>query len=74
MLKMIKPPFIPKVFSDADSPYVDPEFTSLTPIDSYNAGDILANEDNPYGGFSYGGGVDNAKQSSINKENELFKQ
>jgi hypothetical protein len=46
--KKIKPPFIPKINSDSDTPYVDSEFTNLTPVDSYNAGDSLGNEENPY--------------------------
>jgi len=51
--KKIRPPFIPKINSDSDTPYVDQEFTNLTPVDSYNAGDSLGNEENPYREFSY---------------------
>ena len=37
--KKIKPPFIPKLKSETDTKYIDPEFTSLAPTDSYHAGE-----------------------------------
>ncbi len=51
--KKIKPPFIPKIKSESDTRYIDSEFTSCTPTDSYNPGDSLDNSENPYRDFSY---------------------
>lgn len=54
LAKKIKPPFVPKISGKGDTTYIDPEFTSETPIDSYNAGDSLESKDDPYkDGFSY---------------------
>ena len=53
LAKKIKPPFTPKLRSDTDTRYIDPEFTSCTPKDSYNAGESLNDNENPYVGFSY---------------------
>jgi len=61
--KKIRPPFVPKIGGDTETPYVDNEFTNLTPVDSYNAGDSLTNEENPYRDFSY----DNEKK--LKKDN-----
>jgi hypothetical protein len=51
--KKIKPPFIPKIKSDVDTRYIDSEFTNCTPTDSYNPGDSLDNNENPYKNFSF---------------------
>ncbi len=51
--KKIKPPFIPKISSDFDTKYIDTEFTSCTPTDSYTPGDSLSEKENPYEEFSY---------------------
>ncbi len=51
--KKIKPPFIPKIKSEVDTRYIDSEFTNCTPTDSYNPGDSLDNNENPYKDFSY---------------------
>ena len=56
--KKIKPPFIPKLKSETDTKYIDPEFTSLAPTDSYHAGESLNEGDNPFIGFSYDSGKD----------------
>ena len=53
LAKKIKPPFTPKLRSETDTKYIDPEFTSDPPKDSYNAGESLNDNDNPYIGFSY---------------------
>ena len=51
--KNIKPPFIPKLRNENDTRYFDPDFTEDTSKDSYNAGDSLNENENPYVGFSY---------------------
>ena len=51
--KKIKPPFTPKLKSKTDTRYIDPEFTSLAPTDSYHAGESLNDNENPFFGFSY---------------------
>ena len=51
--KNIKPPFIPKLRNESDIRYFDPDFTEDTSKDSYNAGDSLNENENPYVGFSY---------------------
>lgn len=51
--KKIKPPFTPKIKSEYDTKYIDPDFTSCTPKDSVNEGESLENSNNPYDGFSY---------------------
>lgn len=51
--KKIRPPFTPKIKSEFDTRYIDPEFTSCTPKDSVNVGESLENSENPYVGFSY---------------------
>ena len=51
--KKIRPPFTPKIKSEYDTRYIDPEFTSCTPKDSVNVGESLENSENPYDGFSY---------------------
>ena len=51
--KKIKPPFTPKLRSKTDTRYIDPEFTSLAPSDSYHAGESLNDNENPFFGFSY---------------------
>jgi protein-serine/threonine kinase len=51
--KKIKPPFTPKIRSEFDTRYIDPEFTSCTPKDSMNAGESLNDLENPYQGFSF---------------------
>ena len=58
LAKKIKPPFIPKLKSETDTKYIDPEFTSLAPTDSYHAGESLNDGDNPFIGFSYDPGKD----------------
>ena len=51
--KKIKPPFTPKLKSETDTRYIDPEFTSNTAMDSYHPGESLNDNDNPFVGFSY---------------------
>ena len=51
--KKIKPPFTPKLRSETDTRYIDPEFTTSTAMDSYHAGESLNDNDNPFVGFSY---------------------
>ena len=51
--KKIKPPFTPKLRSETDTRYIDPDFTSLAPTDSYHAGESLNDNENPFVGFSY---------------------
>ena len=51
--KKIKPPFTPKLRSDTDTKYIDPEFTSCKQMDSYHAGESLNDNENPFLGFSY---------------------
>jgi serine/threonine protein kinase len=48
--KKVKPPFIPNINSDFDTKYIDSEFTCSTPTDSYNPGESLDKEQNPYTG------------------------
>ena len=60
--KKIKPPFTPKIRSETDTRYIDPDFTNCTPVDSLNPGDSLQEADNPYLDFSY-----NPKNGTENK-------
>ena len=53
----IKPPFTPKIRSDADVRYIDPEFTNCTPVDSYNPNDNIV--DSEYIDFTYDPKKDN---------------
>ena len=53
LAKKIKPPFTPKLKSETDTRYIDPEFTSNTTMDSYHPGESLNENDNPFVGFSY---------------------
>jgi protein-serine/threonine kinase len=50
--KKIKPPFIPRISNEADTKYIDTEFTNLTPVDSYNPQDFLEG-DSEFKGFSF---------------------
>ena len=49
--RKIKPPFLPKVNSEYDTPYID-EFNNMTPVDSLNGGDVSDNAED-YKEFSY---------------------
>ena len=60
--KKIKPPFTPKLRSETDTRYIDPEFTSLTAMDSYHAGESLGDNENPFVGFSYDANKEEEKQ------------
>lgn len=60
--KKIKPPFTPKIRSETDTRYIDPDFTNCTPVDSLNPGESLGEADNPYLDFSY-----NPKNAGENK-------
>jgi protein-serine/threonine kinase len=51
--KKIKPPFTPKIRSEFDTRYIDPDFTNESPKDSVNVGESLDNNENPYTDFSY---------------------
>ena len=62
--KKIKPPFTPKLRSETDTRYIDPDFTSLAPTDSYHAGESLNDNDNPFVGFSYDANKEGDKQQS----------
>ncbi len=66
--KKIKPPFTPKIKSEFDTRYIDPEFTSCTPKDSVNVGDSLDNSENPYTDFSYDPSKENVKDENNNIE------
>lgn len=67
----IKPPFIPKIRSETDVKYIDPEFTMSSLKESENLVDGNEyNNDNHYSGFSY----DSSKKEGIfdpnlNKDN-----
>ncbi len=62
--KKIKPPFTPKLRSETDTRYIDPDFTSLAPTDSYHAGESLNDNENPFVGFSYDANKEGDKQQS----------
>jgi len=62
--KNIKPPFIPKLRNENDTRYFDPDFTEDTSKDSYNAGDSLNENENPYVGFSYDANKEGEKEVS----------
>ena len=62
--KKIKPPFTPKLRSETDTRYIDPDFTSLAPTDSYHAGESLNENENPFVGFSYDANKEGDKQQS----------
>jgi serine/threonine protein kinase len=49
--KRVKPPFIPKIESEVDTKYIDTEFTTSSPTDSYTPEEELENNDNPYKGI-----------------------
>lgn len=51
--KKIKPPFLPKLNSETDTPYIDNEISSLASVDSFNGGDLTEVEDSQYKEFSY---------------------
>ena len=44
-MKKICPPFTPKIANEADTKYVDKEFTDMTPIDSYADESLKSSED-----------------------------
>ena len=60
--KKIKPPFTPKLKNETDTKYIDPEFTSITTMDSYHAGESLNDNENPFVGFSYDANKEGDKQ------------
>ena len=60
--KKIKPPFTPKLRSETDTRYIDPEFTSIAATDSYHAGESLNDNENPFVGFSYDANKEGDKQ------------
>ena len=62
--KKIKPPFTPKLRSATDTRYIDPDFTSLAPTDSYHAGESLNDNENPFVGFSYDANKEGDKQQN----------
>ena len=62
--KKIKPPFTPKLRSETDTRYIDPDFTSLAPTDSYHAGESLNENENPFVGFSYDANKEGDKQQN----------
>ena len=62
--KKIKPPFTPKLRSETDTRYIDPDFTSLAPTDSYHAGESLNDNENPFVGFSYDANKEGDKQQN----------
>ena len=62
--KKIKPPFTPKLRSETDTRYIDPDFTSLAPNDSYHAGESLNDNENPFVGFSYDANKEGDKQQN----------
>ena len=62
--KKIKPPFTPKLRSETVTRYIDPDFTSLAPTDSYHAGESLNDNENPFVGFSYDANKEGDKQQN----------
>jgi serine/threonine protein kinase len=50
--KRIKPPFIPKLKSNCDTKYIDSEFLTEQPCDSYNKGDTIDTKDDLFKDFS----------------------
>jgi protein-serine/threonine kinase len=62
--KKIKPPFTPKLRSETDTRYIDPEFTSLAAGDSYQAGESLNDNENPFVGFSYDANKEGEQQDA----------
>ena len=65
--KKIKPPFTPKLRSETDTRYIDPEFTSCQAVDSYHPGESLNDNDNPFVGFSY----DASKEGDKPQDNQI---
>ena len=51
--KKIKPSFTPKIRSEFDTRYIDPDFTNESTKDSVNVGESSDNNENPYIDFSY---------------------
>ncbi len=52
--KRVKPPFIPKIESELDTKYIDTEFTTSSPNESYTPEEELENnenQENPYKGI-----------------------
>ena len=49
----IRPPFTPKLRTETDTRYIDPDFTNCTPVDSLTNGESLTEGENPYDNFSY---------------------
>ena len=64
LVKKIKPPFTPKLRSETDTRYIDPEFTSLAAGDSYQAGESLNDNENPFVGFSYDANKEGEQQDA----------
>ena len=60
--KKIKTHFNPKLRSETDTRYIDPEFTSIAATDSYHAGESLNDNENPFVGFSYDANKEGDKQ------------
>ena len=54
--------FTPKLKSETDTRYIDPEFTSCPAMDSYHAGESLNDNENPFVGFSYDANKEGEKQ------------
>ncbi len=57
--KKVKPPFLPKLKSMEDTKYIDNQFISMNPVDSYNSIDkVLSFEDPFMSKFSYDTTID----------------
>lgn len=51
--KKVRPPFKPKLQSDADVKYIDPEFTTAQVDESIPTEDILSGSQQKWDGFTY---------------------
>ncbi len=54
-MKKIKPPFIPKLRTAADTKYIDEEFLAQPAVDSYKKGDTVDSKDDLFKNFSNSG-------------------
>jgi serine/threonine protein kinase len=74
--KRIKPPFIPKLKSNFDTKYIDSEFLSEQPCDSYNKGDTIDTKDDLFKDFSKSYGesllkIENDKKQEKSNPNDF---
>ncbi len=69
-MKKIKPPFLPKLRSEADTKYIDDEFLAQPAVDSYKKGDTVESKDDLFKNFSNSGGrlIYNSEQLNLDYE------